>query len=178
MNSRSAILSTLYADYTSPSLLSNAPTPPRKVSTRNAPEPAHRYLPTYNAHSSGRRYSALDQINAGNVNPLTLAWIYRTPTHVLNSTPARRQRHHVFHFARPCLGHRREIRRQIWHTSANPKATTSAIVGVPCTKIALRRIARRTFNFGLNAKDGHRPLGHRPPPTKSSATSPPWRRSS
>src|ERR1700675_5167527 len=34
--------------------------------------------PTYNGDYSGRRYSTLDQIHAGNVGSLGLAWIYRT----------------------------------------------------------------------------------------------------
>ncbi len=33
--------------------------------------------PTYNGDYSGRRYSALDSINAGNVSKLKLAWTYR-----------------------------------------------------------------------------------------------------
>jgi alcohol dehydrogenase (cytochrome c) len=33
--------------------------------------------PTYNGDYSGRRYSALKQINASNVNSLTVAWMYR-----------------------------------------------------------------------------------------------------
>jgi alcohol dehydrogenase (cytochrome c) len=33
--------------------------------------------PTYNGDYSGRRYSTLTQINAGNVKALSLAWIYR-----------------------------------------------------------------------------------------------------
>ncbi len=33
--------------------------------------------PTYNGDYSGRRFSSLTQINAGNVNSLTLAWMYR-----------------------------------------------------------------------------------------------------
>src|ERR1700687_87873 len=43
--------------------------------------------PTYNGDYSGRRFSTLDQINAGNVGSLTLAWAFRTPAHVLKSTP-------------------------------------------------------------------------------------------
>jgi acido-empty-quinoprotein group A len=38
--------------------------------------------PTYNGDYTGRRYSPLTQINAGNVNQLTLAWAYR-----INSGP-------------------------------------------------------------------------------------------
>src|ERR1700716_2781275 len=33
--------------------------------------------PTYNGDYSGRRYSALKQINASNVSSLTVAWMYR-----------------------------------------------------------------------------------------------------
>ena len=33
--------------------------------------------PTYNGDYSGRRYSPLSQINAGNINSLSLAWVYR-----------------------------------------------------------------------------------------------------
>ena len=38
--------------------------------------------PTYHGDYSGRRYSALKQINASNINSLSLAWVYRTPTGV------------------------------------------------------------------------------------------------
>ena len=36
--------------------------------------------PTYNGDYSGRRYSPLTRINAGNVQSLTLAWVYRANT--------------------------------------------------------------------------------------------------
>ncbi|MDQ6665838.1 MAG: acido-empty-quinoprotein group A [Acidobacteriota bacterium] len=36
--------------------------------------------PTYNGDFSGRRFSPLSKINAGNVNSMTLAWIYRVNT--------------------------------------------------------------------------------------------------
>ncbi len=42
--------------------------------------------PTYNGDYSGKRYSTLDQINAGNVNQLTLAWIYRTHGQAIKAT--------------------------------------------------------------------------------------------
>jgi alcohol dehydrogenase (cytochrome c) len=38
-------------------------------------KPATNTWPTYNGDYSGRRFSTLDQINAANVNSLTLAWI-------------------------------------------------------------------------------------------------------
>src|SRR5689334_5852188 len=49
-------------------------------------KPATDTWPTYNGDYSGRRFSTLDQINAGNVNSLTLAWIY-SPHLELKSTP-------------------------------------------------------------------------------------------
>src|SRR5580658_7135069 len=36
--------------------------------------------PTYNGDYSGRRYSSLTQINASNVNYLSLAWVHRANT--------------------------------------------------------------------------------------------------
>ncbi len=33
--------------------------------------------PTYNGDYSGRRYSPLTKINQGNINSLSLAWVYR-----------------------------------------------------------------------------------------------------
>src|SRR5262245_55107610 len=35
--------------------------------------------PTYHGDYSGRRYSALKQINDSNINSLSLAWVYRAP---------------------------------------------------------------------------------------------------
>src|ERR1035438_10098413 len=43
--------------------------------------------PTYNGDYSGRRYSTLDQINAGNVGSLTLAWMFQTRVVAIKSTP-------------------------------------------------------------------------------------------
>src|SRR5713101_8870726 len=50
-------------------------------------KPATNTWPTYNGDYSGARYSSLDQINASNVNSLTLAWIFRAHGSVLTSTP-------------------------------------------------------------------------------------------
>jgi len=49
--------------------------------------PAPGTWPTYNGDYSGARYSTLDQINAGNVGSLGVAWAFRTPGHLLKSTP-------------------------------------------------------------------------------------------
>jgi len=50
-------------------------------------KPATDTWPTYNGDYSGRRYSTLDQINAGNINTLTLAWAFSTHTSMIKSTP-------------------------------------------------------------------------------------------
>src|SRR5258708_30678706 len=42
-------------------------------------KPATNTWPTYNGDYSGARYSSLDQINASNVNSLTLSCIFRAP---------------------------------------------------------------------------------------------------
>src|SRR6266851_3145157 len=40
--------------------------------------PATDTWPTYNGDYSGGRFSALDQINAGNIGSLTPAWVFQT----------------------------------------------------------------------------------------------------
>src|SRR6266852_4083994 len=49
--------------------------------------PATDTWPTYNGDYSGARFSTLDQINAGNVGSLALAWVFRAHRAVLKSTP-------------------------------------------------------------------------------------------
>src|ERR1700688_1728651 len=49
--------------------------------------PATDTWPTYNGDYSGRRYSTLEQINAGNVGSLTLAWMFQTRGAAIKSTP-------------------------------------------------------------------------------------------
>jgi alcohol dehydrogenase (cytochrome c) len=43
--------------------------------------------PTYNGDFSGRRFSPLTKINAGNVNSLSLAWVYRITGAAIKATP-------------------------------------------------------------------------------------------
>jgi alcohol dehydrogenase (cytochrome c) len=43
--------------------------------------------PTYNGDYSGKRFSTLDHINAGNINSLTLAWAFPTHSTTIKSTP-------------------------------------------------------------------------------------------
>jgi acido-empty-quinoprotein group A len=50
-------------------------------------KPATDAWPTYNGDYSGRRFSTLDQINAGNINSLTLAWAFPSRGTTIKSTP-------------------------------------------------------------------------------------------
>ena len=50
-------------------------------------KPATDTWPTYNGDYSGRRFSTLDQINAGNINSLTLAWAFPSHSTTIKSTP-------------------------------------------------------------------------------------------
>jgi alcohol dehydrogenase (cytochrome c) len=50
-------------------------------------KPATETWPTYNGDYSGKRYSTLSQINATNINSLTLAWAFHTHTAAIKSTP-------------------------------------------------------------------------------------------
>src|SRR6266436_421469 len=135
MNSRSAILSTLYAITLSLCVFSTAPPASAQgLDPAMLLNPPTDTWPTYNGDYSGRRYSTLDQINAGNVNSLTLAWIYRTPTRVLKSTP--------LVVTASCISLRptmfgpstRNSAAKSGTISVNPEAITSAIVASPCTK--------------------------------------------
>ena len=43
--------------------------------------------PTYNGSYSGSRFSTLDQINAGNVASISLAWVFLPHSPTIKSTP-------------------------------------------------------------------------------------------
>jgi alcohol dehydrogenase (cytochrome c) len=76
--------------------------------------------PTYNGDYSGRRYSPLTQINAGNINTLTLAWAMRANTGApgapaIKSTPL--EVNGVLYFAVPDHAWAVDARsgRELWH---------------------------------------------------------------
>jgi acido-empty-quinoprotein group A len=77
--------------------------------------PATDTWPSYNGDYSGRRFSTLDQINAGNVNSLTLAWVFRVPGAGIKSTPL--EVNNVLYFTTPDNVWAVDARfgRQIWH---------------------------------------------------------------
>ncbi len=78
-------------------------------------KPATDTWPTYNGDYSGKRYSTLNQINAGNINSLTLAWAFNTHTTVIKSTPL--EVNGILYFSTPDNVWAIDARfgRQIWH---------------------------------------------------------------
>ena len=72
--------------------------------------------PTYNGDYSGRRFSALTQVNATNVEALSLAWLYTIPAGgPIKSTPL--QIDGVLYFSTPDHAYAVSARtgREIWH---------------------------------------------------------------
>ncbi len=110
--------------------------------------PATDTWPTYNGDYSGGRFSTLDQINAGNVGSLTLAWVFQTHALAIKSTPL--EVNGVLYFTVPDNVWAVDARfgREIWHYQRTSE-------GMP-----------RTAAFGGSSSS----------PTRSSATSRRWRR--
>ncbi len=77
--------------------------------------PAADSWPTYNGDYSGRRFSTLGQIHAGNVGSLPLAWVFRTQAAVIKSTPL--EVNGVLYFTAPDNVWAVDARfgREIWH---------------------------------------------------------------
>src|SRR4029077_2738176 len=77
--------------------------------------PATDTWPTYNGDYSGGRFSTLDQINAGNVGSLTLAWVFRPHASSIKSTPL--EVNGILYFTAPDNVWAVDARfgREIWH---------------------------------------------------------------
>jgi len=77
--------------------------------------PATDTWPTYNGDYSGMRYSTLDQINAGNIASLTVAWAFHARGSVLKSTPL--EVNGILYFTAPDNVWAVDARygRQVWH---------------------------------------------------------------
>lgn len=58
-------------------LISSATLLPQGLEPAKLGQPPTDSWPTYNGDYSGRRYSTLSKINAGNIGSLSLAWVYR-----------------------------------------------------------------------------------------------------
>ncbi|HLZ12144.1 MAG TPA: acido-empty-quinoprotein group A [Candidatus Acidoferrum sp.] len=110
--------------------------------------------PTYNGDYSGRRFSTLDQINAANVNSLTLAWIFRTPTHTLKSTPL--VVNGTMYFTSPdhVWAIDAKFGRQIWHYQRKSEGDHIGNRGVAMYKDWLYFESPDAHLICLNAKDG------------------------
>jgi acido-empty-quinoprotein group A len=78
-------------------------------------KPATDTWPTYNGDYSGRRFSPLDQINATNIDSLTLAWIFPVHVATIKSTPL--EVNGVLYFTAPDNVWAVDARygREIWH---------------------------------------------------------------
>ena len=110
--------------------------------------------PTYNGDYSGRRYSTLDQINASNVNALTLAWAFRTPRNDIKSTPL--EVNGILYFTAPDNVWAIDARygRQIWHYERKSEGDHIGNRGVGMHGDSLYFTTPDAHLVCLNAKDG------------------------
>jgi alcohol dehydrogenase (cytochrome c) len=110
--------------------------------------------PTYNGDYSGRRYSTLDQINAGNIKSLTLAWAFNTHTYVLKSTPL--EVNGILYFSAPDNVWAIDARfgRQIWHYQRTSEGDHIGHRGLGMYKNWLYFTTPDAHLLCLDAKDG------------------------
>ena len=110
--------------------------------------------PTYNGDYSGRRYSTLDQINASNVNSLSIAWAFRIRTSVIKSTPL--VVNGVLYFTAPDNVWAVDARygHQIWHYHRASEGDHIGQRGVAMYKDWLYFETPDAHLVSLNAKDG------------------------
>src|SRR5499427_608480 len=110
--------------------------------------------PTYNGDYSGRRHSTLDQINASNVNSLTLAWAFRVRGSVIKSTPLVVKG--ILYFTTPDNVWAVDARygRQIWHYHRPSEGDHIGQRGVAMYKDYLFFETPDAHLISLNAKDG------------------------
>jgi alcohol dehydrogenase (cytochrome c) len=116
-------------------------------------KPATDTWPTYNGDYSGRRFSTLDQINAANVNSLTLAWIY-SPHLELKSTPL--EVNGILYFTSPDNVWAVDARfgREIWHYYRKSEGDHIGQRGVGMYKNWLYFTTPDAHMICLDAKDG------------------------
>jgi alcohol dehydrogenase (cytochrome c) len=116
-------------------------------------KPATNTWPTYNGDYSGRRFSTLDQINAANVNSLTLAWIY-SPHLELKSTPL--EVNGVLYFTSPdnVLAVDARFGREIWHYYRKSEGDHIGNRGLGMYKNWLYFTTPDAHMICLDAKDG------------------------
>ncbi|MGB2624651.1 MAG: acido-empty-quinoprotein group A [Candidatus Acidiferrum sp.] len=110
--------------------------------------------PTYNGDYSGERYSTLDQINAKNIGALNLAWVFRTGSASIKSTPL--EVNGVLYFTAPDNVWAVDARfgRRIWHYERRSEGDHIGNRGVGMYKDWLYFTTPDAHLVSLNAKDG------------------------
>ena len=110
--------------------------------------------PTYNGDYSGRRFSTLDQINAGNINSLTLAWVFQAHGAAIKSTPL--EVNGILYFSVPDNVWAVDARfgRQIWHYERKSEGDHIGNRGLGMYKNWLYFTTPDSHLVCLNAKDG------------------------
>jgi acido-empty-quinoprotein group A len=117
-------------------------------------KPATDTWPTYNGDYSGRRYSTLDQINAGNVSSLALAWVFNVHTAELKSTPL--EVNGILYFTAPDNVWAVDARygRQIWRYTRKSEGDHIGHRGLGMYKNWLYFTTPDAHLLCLDAKDG------------------------
>ncbi len=117
-------------------------------------KPATDTWPSYNGDYSGKRYSTLDQINAGNINSLTLAWAFNTRGPVLKSTPL--EVNGILYFSAPDNVWAVDARfgRMIWHYQRPSEGDHIGHRGLGMYKDWLYFTTPDAHLISLDAKDG------------------------
>jgi acido-empty-quinoprotein group A len=110
--------------------------------------------PTYNGDYSGKRFSTLDQINAGNINSLTLAWAFPTHSTTIKSTPL--EVNGVLYFSVPDNVWAVDARfgRRIWHYERKSEGDHIGHRGLAMYKNWLYFTTPDAHLICLDAKDG------------------------
>ena len=117
-------------------------------------KPATDTWPTYNGDYSGRRFSTLDQINAGNVGSLTLAWVFHPHAPGIKSTPL--EVNGVLYFTVPDNVWAVDARygREIWHYQRRSEGDHIGHRGLAMYKNWLYFTTPDAHLVCLDAKDG------------------------
>ena len=110
--------------------------------------------PTYNGDYSGARFSTLDQINAGNINSLTLAWVFQTHSATIKATPL--EVNGILYFSVPDNVWAVDARfgRQIWHYERKSEGHNIGHRGLAMYKNWLYFTTPDAHLVCLDAKDG------------------------
>jgi acido-empty-quinoprotein group A len=110
--------------------------------------------PTYNGDYSGSRFSTLDQINAGNVSSLTLAWVFQTHSATIKATPL--EVNGILYFSVPDNVWAVDARfgRQIWHYERKSEGHKIGHRGLAMYKNWLYFTTPDAHLVSLDAKDG------------------------